>query len=596
MEFKTIGEILGQKYYAIPDYQRDYEWTNAENQTLLDDIIALLLSGDERHFFGAIVTVPFDSETGTTKVVDFSEYSINENNVRHLVDGQQRLTSFSILCCALKDIIDEDSSIDAEDKTNYFLNKLGSILYGDKFKNKKPAPRLVLNGDSGKCFNNKILKVTSDNPNMIYKGPKRLIQAYKLYYEGIKSAREESIKDKEVKNSEEFYVNLLDTITERIIFVDIKCDGAANAFQVFDSLNGKGLDLTAADRIKNIFISWKSNGKGAQKWNSFVEKVGEDYLVNFFISEFFFINEKRVPKNNLPNEFKNSYKDLAKKDFDSFTSRIETDGEYYGQLRKANTGDDELNKLLKDFGSIGQDQAYVLLFAAYKQFHDNGMKKSEYFEFARELFSLAVRMQVCEKSTNRLDAIFSNAIKKMKSGTSSLPLLTQYIKDEKVKNICDKEFEDAFVRFAPKDNRVSEVYVRYIENYYRKTNGDIKDRTPVESGLTVEHIIPEACDLTVWYGGEAIPIEVEVNFKDEYIQSIGNKMLLYGDDNSSANNNDYSYKTNVYKNGKRGQNQGTPEGTFAMVKDLLKTYPSKFNHQEVMSRAKTLAGVAKNLW
>jgi hypothetical protein len=179
----------------------------------------------------------------------------------------------------------------------------------------------------------------------------------------------------------------------------------------------------------------------------------------------------------------------------------------------------------------------------------------------------------------------------MKSRTTTLKMITKDIKDEKIKGISDKEFEGAFATFAPKDNKVSEVYLRYLENYYRKS-----DRTPVERGLTVEHIIPEVYDLKKWYKGVPLTDEVEANFKDEYVQSIGNKLLLYGDDNSSANNSGYEKKIAVYKNGKRGQKKGTPVGSFALVSDLLKKYPKKFTHEEIRKRAQALAMAAKKIW
>ena len=73
-------------------------------------------------------------------------------------------------------------------------------------------------------------------------------------------------------------------------------------------------------------------------------------------------------------------------------------------------------------------------------------------------------------------------------------------------------------------------------------------------------------------------------------------MLLYGDDNSAAGNNDYLTKQNTYRSGKRGQNEGTPVDTFQLVKDLLARYPGKFNHEEVQARAKELAGYAVDIW
>lgn len=58
MDFLRIGKIFAQDYYAVPDYQRDYEWTNSQNATLIDDVIQLARdSHSTNHFFGAIVAL-----------------------------------------------------------------------------------------------------------------------------------------------------------------------------------------------------------------------------------------------------------------------------------------------------------------------------------------------------------------------------------------------------------------------------------------------------------------------------------------------------------------------------------------------------------
>ena len=99
MDFLTITQIFAKDYYAVPDYQRDYEWTNAENSTLIDDVMAVAFGNESgNHFLGAIVTIPYSESDGVNNSIDLDEYNIDKKNkVKHVVDGQQRLTSFSVL-------------------------------------------------------------------------------------------------------------------------------------------------------------------------------------------------------------------------------------------------------------------------------------------------------------------------------------------------------------------------------------------------------------------------------------------------------------------------------------------------------------------
>ena len=113
MDFLKLSKMLASEYYSVPDYQRDYEWTNAQNSTLLEDVFAVMDGNDkENHFFGAIVTIPYEESNGINKSISFDDYGIT-SNIKHVVDGQQRLTSFSILMAALRDILNSDPTLDA---------------------------------------------------------------------------------------------------------------------------------------------------------------------------------------------------------------------------------------------------------------------------------------------------------------------------------------------------------------------------------------------------------------------------------------------------------------------------------------------------
>ena len=595
MDFLRIGKIFAQDYYAVPDYQRDYEWTNSQNATLIDDVIQLAKEPhSSNHFFGAIVTIPYEDGTGVNKSIDFNDYGIDvKQNVKHVVDGQQRLTSFSVLIRALRDLIVEDTTISQTFKDNVAQRQLDNILLGNDYFGINPAPRLILNGNTGDCYNNELLKISTNSYSKVFKGAKRLMTAYSLFKSELLNGLSDFTNEGICQSAEGFYGKIITTITNKVIFVEIECDASSDAFQVFDSLNGKGLDLTAADRIKNIFMSWSPKGKGAQKWDALVNDIGEDYLANFFVSLFFYHTKKRVAKNRLPEEFKNTYKDSASTDFDFFFNDLKKSGVLYGNLRKANTSNDVINGIITDFQSLNMDQVYVILFAVAKYYGEAVIDTDEYRIFAKTLQKLIVRMQVCEKSTNKLDSLFANCIDAMKGKAAPISLITQKLNDEINVLVDDAQFESAFVRFSPNDNKVAEFYLRHIENQIRKENGD---RSPVENGLTVEHVIPQLYDLNDWYGTQPIPADIAEDFKQSVVENIGNKALLYGDDNSSASNNNYFAKLNVYQNGKRGQNSGNPINTFKLIQDVVNNNPTQFIHTDVVERAERLAKYALKIW
>lgn len=598
MDFARISDLKG--YYAVPDYQRDYEWTDAQNSTLLEDILSMLSTDETSHFIGAIVTIPFEKNNAANACIDFNRYGINvKGDVCHLVDGQQRLTSLSVLIRALHDIMEEDESYVGQIKENN-LRKLDGLTLGNDYDNEgeegNPAPKLILNGNTGFYYLHDILKKGDTPGKKNLKGAKRLSAAYKLYHDEIIKARNERVIEEHLYESNaDFYKAFVDVITNKIVFVEIKCDGSSNAFQVFDSLNGKGLDLTAADRIKNIMMSWSTSSSKAQKWDALVSSVGEDYLTSFFVTVFFYLIGKRVAKNKLPDQFKDSFAEQGKNYFDGFYNKLIAQATLYGLLRGCKAEHQGLIAKLDDFKRLGTDQVFVILFAAAHHYSiDLANPTGEYFELCDALTSLIVRMQVCEKSMNKLDVLFSSCISLMKNDGGTLGQIVSKVKEFSSKTVTDKQFEEAFVTFAPFDTNASEFYCRHIEEFLRKQQ---EIRTPVERGLTIEHIIPQTLkDLADWFGDYPIPEAIKEDPKSLLIERIANKMLLYGDDNTSAGNRNYSKKCEVYKTGKRGQANGTPYATFAAVRDLLEKYPSQFNDSEMDLRGKALAKIAIKIW
>ena len=188
-DFITINRLFSSGYFSIPDYQRDYEWTNSENSTLIDDILSLLSEddSDSKHFIGAIVTVPYEEANGNNKSINFEEYEIPKESIKHIVDGQQRLTSLSVMLAAIKKVIAADKTIvDGEKKA--YVDFIESCLLGTESRTSdySKAPRLILNGNTGYYFNKNILELpTYESPNGTLKGAKRLNAAFNTYSSAI---------------------------------------------------------------------------------------------------------------------------------------------------------------------------------------------------------------------------------------------------------------------------------------------------------------------------------------------------------------------------------------------------------------------------
>ncbi len=102
--------------------------------------------------------------------------------------------------------------------------------------------------------------------------------------------------------------------------------------------------------------------------------------------------------------------------------------------------------------------------------------------------------------------------------------------------------------------------------------------------------------MEVWYGSDYDLNLLPPDYRENVIENIGNKSLLFADDNASASNNSYRDKLVVYKTGKKEQQEGTPYDTFQLIHDLVDNYPEAFTHVDVIKRAKELAKLAVTIW
>lgn len=587
--------------FAIPDYQRDYAWTNQQVSTLFDDIATLVRNNsNDSYFLGAIVTIPYDEKSATTSSVKLADYDISEDMVKHLVDGQQRLTTLSLLAKALENSIQND--IEEQPRRESLIFRLQSCLVGGgfHFESSEAAPRIILNGNTGNYYNKEILGIRQDvSTKGQFQGPKRIKSAFNYFEKNIIDLKNNCIKDGVYTNQIRFYTKFVSIVTDRLEFVEISCNSSANAFQVFDSLNGKGLDLTAADRIKNLFLSWANNPTSSEKWNGISGEVGESNLVKFFNCLMFYNTGSRVSKRQLPEEFTNYYKVQALENFDSFYAKIKNAADIYKSLIQKSSGNKDLDHFyLADLSILNQDQIYVPLMAAQIRYGTDVINKPEYIKFVEALINFVVRISIAQISTNIYDRLFSECIKLMKRG-ESLSSVTNLIRQTMYKYVKDSQFKDSFALFSTKNDAVARYYLVKIENYLRRNSGNMNMLPTYQvssNPLTVEHIIPQSLDdLSLWCDGEEIPEEIKDDFTNQIINSLGNMAILQMDDNSSANNKAYKDKLNVYYNGSIN-NASCPVNTYCLIKDVVDNYKTHFSYKDVLDRASRLAEYAVKIW
>lgn len=590
MDFIEIGSLLSaSRHFIIPDYQREYSWERTQNLTLWTDIEELLNEKKTKHFLGALVTSPYQKGDTSLAVIRPEQYDLDATEVTHLLDGQQRITSISLLIAAILKTVEEDDKLD-EIKASLLSESLRSLLFdGDNTDEKdNPSPRLFLKEESGKYYYREILNVqVSGKTDKRYKSVKNMDKAFKGYCEKISSWNTCEDPDDRYDN----YSRLISAIKNRVQVVDIRCGKNMNEFQVFESLNGKGLNLTAIDRIRSIYLSNAQVAKadGSSKWQAIYSKLECDdkEILHFFTSFFFYREKKRVSKISLPDYFKR----MARDNYQTFTALnadLQDAAARYASLRHATTENKDADEVLEEIKELRQEQIYVPLYAAASV---SGFDSDQFVSFSKKLLNYAVRNAICGKPANALDAEFSKIIEKLKDDTSFEPAI-EYIERH---SEDDEVFQRQFAKFSTKNSSFARYLLKKLETDRRLEEGD-GSRVPKDPSL--EHIIPQTIDYEKWFTDEERPGKAILDsFREDVIDRIGNMALLNQCDNSAASNKDYETKRKIYLEGtSRVKDYGIPANTYVLIQDLVDQYQDSFAQDEVEERSEMLAKRAVNIW
>jgi len=277
----TYRQLMGNGLrYEIPKFQRDYTWESEQWDDLWQDIKMLTSKEETEHYMGYLVLQTMDSKNFI------------------VIDGQQRLTTISILILAvlkcLNDLI--ELSIDSENnkkrKETLLNSYIGYIDLVTLISNNK----LKLNRNSDDYYRNNLVLLRDLPKRNTNTSEKHLRECFLWYYEKLK---------KEYKTGEEL-ASFIDGIVDKLFFTVIKVTDQLNAFKVFETLNARGVQLSSSDLLKNYLFSVVDETKPhiseieelENLWSGVVGKLGslkfEDYLRYYWNSY-----NKTVRKNNL---------------------------------------------------------------------------------------------------------------------------------------------------------------------------------------------------------------------------------------------------------------------------------------------------------
>jgi uncharacterized protein with ParB-like and HNH nuclease domain len=543
-----------KQQFIIPVYQRTYKWTRLNCKQLLDDIIKVGKFGNKTHFIGSIVYIT-DEYYQATKINQLS-----------IIDGQQRITTISLLLLAMCKYLNENPNKFDTTSDELFNEYLINSTYKNKHGN--DYIKLELTKHDKKIYN--LLIKNEDVTDISH----NIYSNYKYFYDTIKR---ESI------NIDSLYDGIA-----KLMIVDVSLVRSHDDPQlIFESLNSTGVKLSEADLIRNYLlmdleITFQSSVYN-DYWYEIENKLREDKEeLSEFIRNYLTIKHEKIPnKSQVYNEFKKYFINnftRCEKDIEILVKELYVYSNIYEKIIRKSETKASINQYFIDFDELDVKVVYPLLMKIYYDYEIQTINEEEFCYFLNLIESCIVRRIVCSAPTNSLSKIFLNLIKNIDE--------SKYVKSFEKILVC----RDGNQRF-PKDNEFKKEFlfkdiynlkpsIRHfilskIENYESKEILNIDE-------FTIEHIMPQTTNLSDKWVNALGDDWIQVHSK--YLHTIGNLSLTRY--NSEMSNKFFTEKRDIAG--------GYIDSTCWLNKDLKEL--NTWNENEILNRAERLIDEAIKIW
>lgn len=529
---------------VIPIYQRLYSWEKEQCKQLWDDIIKI--GGDDKmdgHFIGSILYV-LDRIT-------------HSNNALLIIDGQQRLTTITLLLIALRDHLnDEDEFLEkfsCQKIQNHYL--INSDKDGDK------KFRLILS-ESDK---DTLLSLIDKDRRKPSEPSLKIVENFKLFEEWVSNT------DK------------LETIfkgLDKLMIVEIALEKEKDDPQlIFESMNSKGMELAQTDLIRNYIIMETEVEKREGFYNKYWRAMEEKFKQNKkwfdrFVRHYLTIKTREIPNINKVYAALKDYRQKEGIGIEDLLKDLQKYCEYFCRIAFKKEENKDLNKALGFLVDLEMDVIYPLLLELYSDYSDGVLSKDDFRRSIALIESYICRRAVCGLGTNSLNKVFPSFARYIQKNEyfKSLKAHFGYL-TEKQRFPNNDEFKDCFITIDFYKFQKNEYFFERLENF------DRKERVYTHE-YTIEHIMPQT--LT-----EEWKKDLGENFQEihnKYLHIIGNLTL-------TGYNPKYSNKSFQEKRGMEKGFKDSPLRLNQSLRDL-----KSFGEEEIKKRANVLADLALKIW
>lgn len=556
-EAKLLDFLKKSPQFVIPIYQRTYSWTERECAQLWDDIIRAGSSNSVlAHFVGSIVYI----EKGL--------YQVSSQSPLLVIDGQQRLTTITLLLTALAKHLDNVDETLREPVEGFSPRKIRNYYLLNPEEDGEKQFKLILSQTDKTTLTS--LVANSAPPKDL---SLRVSQNYTLF-------------EKLVQDNSKNLATLCKGIA-KLIVVDIALSrDQDNPQLIFESMNSTGRELSQADLIRNYILMGLEPKLQTQLYEQYwhpmeVDFGQEAYVLHFdgFMRHYLTMKTGEIPNQN---EVYDAFKAFSRtghfseSGISSLVKDIREFSTYFCSMALGKEPDEGLKQAFHDLRELKVDVAYPLLLELYHDYKNAIILKSDFLSLIRLIEGYVFRRAVCKIPTNSMNKTFANFTKNIqkerylessKAHFLLLPSYRRYPNDDEFKR--DIQTRDLY------NFRSRSYWLRRLENH------DRKERVSVDE-YTIEHILPQNENLSkAWKDSLGDNWE---SVQQTWLHTLGNLTL-------TGYNSEYSDRPFKQKRDMKGGFKESPLKVNAGLGSV-----ENWNADSIQKRAKSLAATALKVW
>lgn len=481
---RDIRQILSTDYYNIPRFQRPYSWGDENHEDFWTDTI---VDSGADYFIGSVIV--FQREKGRLDVVD----------------GQQRLTTLTIMLSAVRDAFDAQGQKALGQGVQAFMER----------RNVEHLPEYILQTETSNPFFQEVVQKHGASAGTIKTGPEELtLTRAKRFYDAKLEQLVASIADdprlSDAQKPKDV-VKALKAIRDKVLglkLILVTVDNEDDAYFIFETLNSRGMNLTIADLVKNhLFRQLKKKNRKVdvprENWKQ-IHDLFERSSANIDLSGF--IHHQWLSKNEYTSKakaFRLLKRDVTKAKAQQYLDDLVSDSEHYRTIHeprwwKWQSGTREMRLALEALRVFRVDQPTPFVLSVLRAYHD-GVIRAKLAKQALtmvEEYHFGFTAITGTSSSGGVTKMYAMHAREVARATDAAEVR------DSIKRLKDKlrlPSEDVFVsKFTELNYSTSESkqkrLVRYVLEKHYKSNAS--GHLPDFDLMTIEHVLPQSTATT----------------------------------------------------------------------------------------------------